>query len=144
MFWWKFWISLILPYTCFIFSNSSRDWKGRQLQSMFSFWVIRRSWKIRNSNYQNLIQAILHPPLLFAVFPCFLVHKLSNLWIQNKCTVKPVYSDHPLDRKKVVVVQRWSLFRGLNKKYLIKKSHFYFKRMHFELITAILINFNQF
>jgi hypothetical protein len=28
------------------------------------------------------------------------------------CTVKPVYNDHPWDRKKVVVVQRWSLFRG--------------------------------
>ena len=27
-------------------------------------------------------------------------------------TVKPVYSDHPWDPEKVVVVQRWSLFRG--------------------------------
>ena len=27
-------------------------------------------------------------------------------------TVKPVYSDHPWDQEKVVVVQRWSLFRG--------------------------------
>ena len=27
-------------------------------------------------------------------------------------TVKPVYNDHPWDREKVVVVQRWSLFRG--------------------------------
>ena len=27
-------------------------------------------------------------------------------------TVKPVYNDHPWDQKKVVVVQRWSLFGG--------------------------------
>ena len=27
-------------------------------------------------------------------------------------TVKPVYNDHPWDPEKVVVVQRWSLFRG--------------------------------
>ena len=29
-------------------------------------------------------------------------------------TVKPVYNDHPWDQEKVVVVQRWSLFRGSN------------------------------
>ena len=26
--------------------------------------------------------------------------------------MKPVYSDHPWDPEKVVVIQRWSLFRG--------------------------------
>ncbi len=38
-------------------------------------------------------------------------------------TVKPVYNDHPWDREKVVVVQRWSLFRGSKVKFyiLIKK-----------------------
>jgi hypothetical protein len=32
--------------------------------------------------------------------------------IYFKNTVKPVYNDHPWDWKKVVVVQRWLLFRG--------------------------------
>ncbi len=43
----------------------------------------------------------------------------------NQSTVKPVYNDHPWDQKKVVVVPRWSLFRGSickNKIFLIKKT----------------------
>ncbi len=42
-------------------------------------------------------------------------------------TVKPVYNDHPRDLEKVVVVQRWSLFRGSNTQEFIffnlKKSN---------------------
>ena len=32
--------------------------------------------------------------------------------LRFQSTVKPVYNDHPWDREKVVVVWRWSLFRG--------------------------------
>ncbi len=34
-------------------------------------------------------------------------------------TVKPVYNDHPREREKVVVIQKWSLFRGSIGQYYI-------------------------
>ncbi len=38
--------------------------------------------------------------------------KLQLSFIAVTRTVKPVYNDHPWDRKMVAVVDRWSLFRG--------------------------------
>ena len=32
--------------------------------------------------------------------------------VTNRYTVKPVYNDHPRDPEIVVIVERWSLFRG--------------------------------
>ncbi len=40
----------------------------------------------------------------------FLMSQIS--FFRNICTVKLVYNDHPWDLEKVVVVQRWSIFRG--------------------------------
>jgi hypothetical protein len=45
-------------------------------------------------------------------------------------TVKPVYNDHPWDREKVVVVQRWSLFRGSLRQNIIFKLEFFLYNNH--------------
>jgi hypothetical protein len=45
-----------------------------------------------------------------------LILNITNILIKN--IVKPEYSGHPWDHKKVAVVQRWSLFRGWSKKGL--------------------------
>jgi len=36
----------------------------------------------------------------------------TYIMIQDTCTVKLVYNDHPRDPEFLAVVDRWSLFRG--------------------------------
>jgi hypothetical protein len=51
------------------------------------------------------------------------------------CTIKPVYNDHPRDPKIVVVVDRWSLFRG----------HLCYKRSNWDLkIVAVVDRWSLF
>jgi len=40
--------------------------------------------------------------------------------LENSCTVKPVYNDHPRDPEFVVVVDRWPLIRGSFMLYNLK------------------------
>jgi hypothetical protein len=53
--------------------------------------------------------------------PCFFTQNLNeNIFSEHFVnTVKPVYNYHPWDSKKVVIIQKWSLFRGWSFKIII-------------------------